>query len=373
MPVMPNRIHFQWYGSDISSERLQHGLKVAKDNPDFEKIIWAANPASITRALSKDITRLDIETTPEQVLSVHGISLRNIDAIYASDWPTPQPITGFVNENADYGNIQKTRRNVDTIQKNEGVGVYPNYAAKKDLNQLAILYKEGGAVVDWDLDTRADDNGKNSFPTDYNIPTGVGIIARYAYPVETYSPTEPVRPNHKAYTENVPMPFLHNNDIMFGSSRSPLTLKFLQAAVEVYRQKSDNEFGTTRSGQSILIHQGKRKPTFADRDTQIQSILRAQRYLNINGIDIDARWRGTLEAAGNRLIGSVLAKEYPGNGEANNKPKAFIALPDAIIPATMGNEDGKWSVIPKELLVSVSLDNPSKAEKNIIKPLSSKL
>jgi len=359
-PIVPNKIDWQWYGETITSKRAGNCLKISKENPSHAKSIMASNDKIVKKSLSNIILKYDLETTPDAVLSSHGLTLKHPVDLYNKAWPIPDNLPGNW-KNRTPEEMEMLRKAMSAIQGHEGVGYALNYAAKKDLNQLSLHYLEGGWTPDHDIKTILQSDGSNSFPTDYPSPAGLTIVARHPKTMEPFR--DPGTSGSIGF----------NNDIMYGSPRSPFTLAIIEEVVKKYAMESDACFGKTSSGNSIYINQEKRIPKYASVEERNKNVIKTSIENSTSGIEADSRWKGTLESSGNALYRKIIEEYFNEASDAKNKPMLFGILPRSIITPQMGINDAKWSVIPIEKRVSHSIDNPLDVENNIILPLQSQV
>ncbi|EMZ7034338.1 hypothetical protein ABE276_002366 [Salmonella enterica] len=126
--IIPNKIHFIWFGHHIPMEDLLNIISIHCRNPRYEVNIWS-DSYSVT---GRTVRNLDI-------FFPRGIRIRKISEIF-------EQLPFFMG--SQYFSECKKLHSLFLRQLN---GVYHNYASASDIARLAILCVEGGTYFDVDV------------------------------------------------------------------------------------------------------------------------------------------------------------------------------------------------------------------------------
>jgi hypothetical protein len=325
--TVPHNIHWQWYGKEISKEKLNNALKIAHENPDFTKTIWTDDKKSIHKALQRIINDAGFTLAPDDILKTSGIEIHDPRELYSQEWEAAKTIPSVPNFGSDRNSLQEIRKNLELMQAYEGVGSLANFASKKDLNTFAILFVKGGFCLDWDADIKKSESYKeNSIPLYQPVHAGLGLYQRADGVV--------------------------NNDIVFATKGSSLAAGFMERSSKIYENNSKGENDDLLElERQPLFFQGKRAVKYATLKDQREAALLA----NVIPNAFDARRWKTLNSTGPVMMHNLL-KDF--DLYTDTQPVVY-SPPDSIVAAPRDPlRDASWSVLPGSAQTSRIVDNP---------------
>lgn len=155
--VVPNKIHYIWFGNNIAFEDLCRIITVDASHKKYDVYIWTDSLSVINNTLYKNdyaIDRLDNLHKPKSV-----IRIRNINDAF-------NRLAVLMGRDAIV---------LQSLYLRQMNGYYRNYASASDIARLVILYVEGGVYFDVDVKfvgvrRREFNNPNNRYPRIQTLP-----------------------------------------------------------------------------------------------------------------------------------------------------------------------------------------------------------